>query len=59
MFFQAVLLVCTLLPSSLGQITEGFEKGWDKTTWPIYTGGCNQGGKRSWDIWDSRMQKKN
>ncbi|KAK3360617.1 hypothetical protein B0T25DRAFT_449538 [Lasiosphaeria hispida] len=49
MFFQAVLLAFALIPSSLGQIAEGFENGWDQKAWPIYTGGCNQGGTVSLD----------
>ncbi len=45
MFFDVALLALALLPDSLSQITEGFEKGWDQKNWPIFTGGCNQGGK--------------
>lgn len=46
MFVYATLLAFAILLSvSLSQITEGFEHGWDQTEWPIYTGGCGQGGK--------------
>ncbi|KAK9784002.1 hypothetical protein SCAR479_00561 [Seiridium cardinale] len=44
MFRQIALLACALLPSSLAQISEDFENGWDQTAWPIYAVDCNQGG---------------
>ncbi|KAH6652296.1 hypothetical protein BKA67DRAFT_680828 [Truncatella angustata] len=49
MFGQAALLALALLPFSLGQISDGFENGWDQTTWPIYAADCNQGGKVTLD----------
>ncbi len=49
MFHQAALLVLSLLPFSLAQITEGFESGWDQTAWPTYAADCNQGGVVSLD----------
>ncbi|KAK7739820.1 hypothetical protein SLS62_011209 [Diatrype stigma] len=50
MFRQTALLaLAALLPSSLAQVTEGFESGWDETTWPVYAPDCNQGGKVSLD----------
>ncbi|KAH8885284.1 hypothetical protein GQ53DRAFT_729195 [Thozetella sp. PMI_491] len=44
MFLLTTLLASVFLTGCLSQITEGFENGWDQTEWPIYTGGCNQGG---------------
>ncbi|KAK3936364.1 hypothetical protein QBC46DRAFT_357551 [Diplogelasinospora grovesii] len=49
MFRQTALLALTLLPFSLGQVSEGFESGWDQTAWPIYAADCNQGGKVTLD----------
>ena len=49
MFRQTALLALALLPSSLAQVTEGFEDGWDESAWPIYANDCNQGGKVSLD----------
>ncbi|KAK6062541.1 hypothetical protein SCUP234_09213 [Seiridium cupressi] len=44
MFRQIALLACAFLPSSLAQVSEDFENGWDQTAWPIYAVDCNQGG---------------
>jgi len=44
MFSQTALLALALLPFSLAQISEGFESGWNQTTWPTYAADCNQGG---------------
>ncbi|AEO70968.1 92096097-fddb-4e57-887d-b0a5c13f99f4 [Thermothielavioides terrestris] len=49
MFRQTALLALALLPFSLGQVSDDFEKGWDQTAWPIYAPDCNQGGKVSLD----------
>jgi len=49
MFSQTALLALALLPFSLAQISEGFESGWNQTTWPIYAVDCNQGGKVTLD----------
>ncbi|KAI0472203.1 hypothetical protein GGR56DRAFT_112605 [Xylariaceae sp. FL0804] len=51
MFHQASLLTLALaaLPFSAAQVSEGFEDGWDQTTWPIYAPDCNQGGSVSLD----------
>ena len=43
------VLVLALLPLSLGQVSEGFESGWDQTAWPTYAPSCNQGGKVTLD----------
>jgi hypothetical protein len=43
-----VALVATV-PLVLGQVSEGFESGWDQTAWPTYAADCNQGGKVSLD----------
>ncbi|KAF2279723.1 uncharacterized protein EI97DRAFT_370721 [Westerdykella ornata] len=45
----ALLALAALLPASLGQVIEGFENGWDQTTWPTYAADCSQGGKVSLD----------
>jgi len=49
MFRQVALLALALLPSSLAQVSEGFENGWNQTSWPIYAPDCNQGGTVSLD----------
>ncbi|KAK4184314.1 hypothetical protein QBC35DRAFT_441623 [Podospora australis] len=49
MFANAALLLLGLLPFSLGQVTEGFENGWDKSAWPTYAPDCSQGGSVSLD----------
>ena len=49
MLRQIALLALALLPASLGQVTEGFENGWDQTAWPTYAADCNQGGKVTLD----------
>ena len=49
MFRQIALLALALVPSSLAQITEGFESGLDATAWPTYAPDCNQGGKVTLD----------
>ncbi|KAF2793845.1 hypothetical protein K505DRAFT_375051 [Melanomma pulvis-pyrius CBS 109.77] len=46
---QIALLALALLPVSLGQVTEGFESGWDQTAWPTYAADCSQGGKVTLD----------
>jgi len=33
-----------LLPSTIAQVSDGFESGWNQTLWPIYAPDCNQGG---------------
>ena len=48
MFGQA-LFALALLPLSLGQITEDWEKGWDQSAWTTYAPDCNQGGKVTLD----------
>ncbi|CAJ2509367.1 Uu.00g143930.m01.CDS01 [Anthostomella pinea] len=40
----ALLALAALLPSSLAQVSEDFESGWDQTAWPTYAPDCNQGG---------------
>lgn len=49
MLRQTVLLALAALPFSLAQISDGFESGWDQTTWPTYAVDCNQGGKVTLD----------
>ncbi|KAK3989117.1 hypothetical protein QBC44DRAFT_242308 [Cladorrhinum sp. PSN332] len=51
MFPQTALLAgLALLPfTSLAQVSEGFENGWDKTAWPTYAPDCSQGGSVSLD----------
>jgi hypothetical protein len=49
MFRQTALLALALLPLSLGQVSEGFESGWDQAAWPTYAADCSQGGKVSLD----------
>jgi hypothetical protein len=49
MFRQITLIALALLPSSLAQVSEGFESGWDQTAWPTYSLDCNQGGKITLD----------
>jgi len=44
-----LLALCLLTPFSLGQVTEGFENGWDQTAWPTYAPDCSQGGKVTLD----------
>jgi len=44
MFRQLTLLALALLPSSLAQISDNFESGWNQTLWPIYAPDCNSGG---------------
>ncbi|KAK1826625.1 hypothetical protein QBC39DRAFT_15251 [Podospora conica] len=48
MFSQA-LLSLALLPLALGQVTEGFENGWDQAAWTTYAPDCSQGGKVTLD----------
>ncbi|KAJ6259829.1 hypothetical protein Dda_5471 [Drechslerella dactyloides] len=45
----ALLGLALLLPSSLAQISDDFEGGWDQSKWPIYAPDCNQGGSISLD----------
>ncbi|KAK5116240.1 hypothetical protein LTR62_008567 [Meristemomyces frigidus] len=40
----SLLALAALLPSTLAQISDGFENGWNNNTWPIYAPDCNQGG---------------
>lgn len=49
MFRQFAVLALALLPSSLAQVSEGFESGWNQTAWPTYAADCNQGGKVTLD----------
>lgn len=49
MFGHTVLLAFVLLPLALGQVSEGFESGWDQAAWPTYAADCNQGGKVALD----------
>ncbi|KAK4450413.1 hypothetical protein QBC34DRAFT_424571 [Podospora aff. communis PSN243] len=49
MLRQIALVALALVPSSLAQITEGFESGWDQAAWPTYAPDCSQGGKVSLD----------
>jgi hypothetical protein len=42
-------LALALAPTTIAQVTEGFESGWDQTAWPTYAADCNQGGKVSLD----------
>lgn len=49
MFSKSAVLALALLPFSLAQITDDFEKGFDTTAWPTYAPDCNQGGKISLD----------
>ena len=49
MFRRTALLALALLPFSLGQVSDDFEKGWDQDAWPTYAPSCNQGGKVALD----------
>ena len=49
MFRQAALFALALVPFTLGQVSDDFEKGWDQTAWPTYAQDCNQGGKVTLD----------
>jgi hypothetical protein len=49
MFGKTALLALALLPFTLGQVTEDFEKGWDQTAWATYAPDCSQGGKVTLD----------
>ena len=49
MLRQAAVLALAALPFSLGQVSEGFESGWDTAAWPTYAADCNQGGKVTLD----------
>ena len=51
MFSKTTLLaLASLAPLTVvGQVSEGFENGWDQTAWPVYAPDCNQGGKVSLD----------
>ena len=49
MLGKAALVALALVPLSLGQVTEGFENGWDQAAWPTYAPDCSQGGKVSLD----------
>ncbi|KAF2750072.1 hypothetical protein M011DRAFT_464875 [Sporormia fimetaria CBS 119925] len=49
MFRQTALFALAFLPLTLGQVSEGFENGWDQTAWPTYAPDCSQGGKVSLD----------
>lgn len=49
MLRHLALLAVFALPSTLAQVSEGFESGWDQTAWPIYAADCNQGGKVTLD----------
>ncbi|KAJ4309653.1 hypothetical protein N0V94_008825 [Neodidymelliopsis sp. IMI 364377] len=49
MFGQSTLLALALVPFTVAQISEGFENGWNQTTWTTYAPDCNQGGKITLD----------
>lgn len=49
MLRQLAFAVLALVPSSFAQISNGFESGWDQTTWATYAPDCNQGGTVSLD----------
>ena len=49
MLRQIAVLALAALPATLGQVNEGFEKGWDQTAWATYAPDCSQGGKISLD----------
>lgn len=49
MLHQIALLALAALPSTLAQVSEGFENGWDQTAWPTYATDCSQGGKVTLD----------
>lgn len=49
MLCQLALTALALLPSSLAQIPNDFESGWDQSAWATYAPDCNQGGTVSLD----------
>lgn len=49
MLRHLTFLAILALPSTLAQVSEGFEAGWDQTAWPTYAADCNQGGKVTLD----------
>lgn len=49
MLRKTAVLALAILPFSLGQVSEDFEKGLDATAWPTYAPDCNQGGKITLD----------
>jgi hypothetical protein len=57
MFCKIALLALALIPSSLAQINEGFESGWDQAAWPTYAPDCSQGGKVSLDTANAHSGK--
>ncbi|KAF2263188.1 hypothetical protein CC78DRAFT_604663 [Lojkania enalia] len=49
MLRRTALLILSLLPFSLAQVSDDFESGWDQAAWPTYALDCSQGGKVSLD----------
>jgi len=49
MLGQSALFALALAPFAVAQISEGFESGWNQTTWTTYAPDCNQGGKITLD----------
>ncbi|KAJ4341536.1 hypothetical protein N0V95_007182 [Ascochyta clinopodiicola] len=49
MFGNTALFALALAPFAVAQISEGFEQGWNQTTWTTYAPDCNQGGKITLD----------
>jgi hypothetical protein len=49
MLGQTGILALVLVPFTIAQISEGFEKGWDQTVWTTYAPDCSQGGKVALD----------
>ena len=49
MLAQTALFALALAPLAVAQISEGFESGWNQTTWTTYAPDCNQGGKITLD----------
>ncbi|KAK3905988.1 hypothetical protein C8A05DRAFT_12235 [Staphylotrichum tortipilum] len=47
--FRTTALFFALLPFCSAQVSEGFESGWDQSTWPTYAPDCSQGGKVTLD----------
>jgi len=44
MLHKLLAIGLAMAPLSLAQLSDGFESGWNQTTWPIYAPDCNQGG---------------
>lgn len=49
MLGQIAVFALALAPCAIAQISEGFEQGWNQTTWTTYAPDCSQGGKVTLD----------